>query len=155
MGVSTDGIIGFGIPFEEGTEFPWDAEEFDGDIETWWRSVNGYVAPYEPWTPEGEYAEGWSSGDPRLTEYFDHRREWMTQHPVPVKDVNYCSGDYPMYALCVPISVIECSRGTPATFDPKTLHITEAATKELLEFCRKYEIEIDTEPAWLLMSYWG
>ena len=42
MGVSTDGQICFGIAFEECTEFPWDSEEYDGDIDAWWLSLSSF-----------------------------------------------------------------------------------------------------------------
>ena len=43
MGVSTDGIIAFGIVLDEGQELPWDDEPGDGDFEDWWRKVNGWT----------------------------------------------------------------------------------------------------------------
>ena len=40
MGQSTNGELWYGVVFEDGYEFPWDAEEFSGDLDDWWRTEN-------------------------------------------------------------------------------------------------------------------
>lgn len=155
MGVSTNGIIGFGVVCDEGTELPWDTEEFDGDIEEWWRRENDFRDIHSPWTPDGNYATGWGDKDPRLDEYYRHRREWLESHPVPIELENYCSGDCPMYALTVPGLGTSCRRGYPKTFEPSELVATPDQAESLKAFLMKYGIEYEGEPGWLLMSYWG
>ena len=155
MGVSTNGIIGFGVPCDEGTEFPWDADEFEGDIEAWWRHENGFKDVHQPWTPEGEYAPGWTKGDPRLEEYYAARRVWMNAHPVPVELENYCSAGCPMYAITLPGHGARCHRGYPEKFDPAQFLVREDEITGLKGFMEKYGIEGEGEPRWLLMSYWG
>lgn len=155
MGTSTNGIIGFGVPCDEECEFPWDAEEFEGDVETWWRHENGFVDIHNPWTEDGKYAAGWTKNDPRFDAYYNHRRAWLEANPVPIEAENYCSGDYPMYAITIPGVGAFCRRGDPATFDPSNLVVTPEQISALKSFLDKYSIEHNGEPRWLLMSYWG
>lgn len=156
MGVSTNGQLCYGIKFEEDFEFPWGAEEFDGDITEWWRSVNGYVNPnFNPYTEAGEYKPGVTREDPRVDEYFKHSRDWDAAHPVPVGLVNYCSGDYAMYILAVPGVGLSNRRGYPEEFDPSALKVSDEQRAALLEFCKTHKIEHDEEPKWWLSSYWG
>lgn len=152
MGVSTNGLLFFGVEFEEGFEFPWDAEEFEGDEEEWWRSVGGWVAPFEPFDERGEYAEGFTKGDPRVGEYFDLQSKWESSHPMPIEIVNICSDDCPIYALAVAGAVTTARRGYPVRIVPAELVADPAP---LLAFCEKYGIELENEPRWLLASYWG
>lgn len=155
MGTTTNGEIWYGVLFEEGLEFPWDIVDEDssdeGDIEEWWRSVNGYVPLHTPFTEAGEYADGWHKDDPRFREYYDHRHKWLADNPLPVEMVNVCSGDYPMYGLAVVGSVRTANRGFPETFDPAEL---KADATVLLDFCKRFSIE-HGEPSWYLSSYWG
>ena len=157
MGTSTNGEISFGYVFEDGFEFPWDKAGYVGDIESWWLAINGYKPPFELYTENGEYAPGFSSGDPRISEYYDHRREWMDSHPIPVALVNYCSGDYPMYAMVVPSVGLSCRRGYPERFDPSDLLLSLSVERieSLISFCQTHGIETQGEPRWLLTSYWG
>jgi hypothetical protein len=155
MGVSTDGQLHFGIVFEEGTEFPWEMDEHEHDIEQWWRNINGYKDIFEPYTDEGEYAAGWSRNDPRFDEYFRHSREWLVANPVPVEVVNYCSDSCPMYLLAVPGVGHSNNRGYPVKIDPTQLVVTPEQSNVLVGFCKKYGIETSDDPAWYLTSYWG
>ena len=155
MGVSTNGVISFGVPCEEDYEFPWDADEFEGDIEEWWRKENGFEDVHNPWTPEGNYADGWEKDDPRFDEYYGRRRDWLKANPVPVEPENYCSGECPMYAITVVGVGLSCRRGYPEAFDPASLAVTDEQVEALKSFLEKYEIEYEGEPRWLLTSYWG
>jgi hypothetical protein len=155
MGVSTDGQICFGVAFDEGFEFPWDAEQFDGDPQRWWRSVNGYSNPnWDPFDEHGNYKPGVTHDDPRRKTFWQHGWDWDKANPVPIILVNYCSGDVPMYIVAVPGPNLSCSRGYPEAFDPSTLTVTEEAAV-LTEFLTKYEIEFEGPPKWYLSSYWG
>ena len=155
MGQSTDGVISFGVTCEEDTEFPWDKGDCEEDLVAWWRELQGFKDIHHPWTPEGNFAEGWSEGDPRFAEYFAHRNQWLKAHPLPVHLENYCSGDCPMYAIVAPGTVRRCTRGYPETFVPSDLSVTGAQRDDLLAFLRKHQIEHYGDPRWLLTSYWG
>lgn len=148
MGISSDGIIAFGYAVGEDFEFPWE----DGDIDEWWKKVNGFKDLYEPYSIDG-YAEGWSSDDSRFSEYFAHRHKWEDAYPMPFELVNYCSCDYPIYALIVNGSKIRCNRGYPVKFDPNTLGASLKEYNKFLKFLRDFNIEVMGEPEWMLMSY--
>jgi len=160
MSVSTDGIIAYGVLCgEQGDDnlFPWEEDEFEGDIEAWWRAVNDYKPIYKPYNDCGGYAEGWGEDDPRFGEYFKHQREWVEKNPLPVKLVNYCSGDYPMYCLAIPGTILTCNRGYPLRLEFSDL-MKKPSMKEintLLEFCGAYNIKICEQADWYLMSYYG
>lgn len=155
MGVSTNGIIAYGVICEEGLELPWLTREYDCDIQDWWFEITGFQSRFQPFTEDGNYAEGWTREDPRLEEYYDERREWLTQNPIPVEVENYCSGDVPMFALVIPETNFNCRRGYPVRFDPAELSVTTEQVEVLKSFCEAYDIKYQGEPGWLLMSYWG
>jgi hypothetical protein len=154
MGVSTDGQICFGIPFDDGYSFPWDNGDFSGDIEDWWRIINGYKSPFELYDEDGEYIDGVEPTRKQTNEYYDAQNKWDREHPMPVSLVNYCSGDCPMWMLAVPESFKNNSRGCPEKFDPKDLTVSQEAIDKLLKFCKDYDIEYEGEPAWYLTSLW-
>lgn len=155
MSVSTDGQICFGIALGEGIELPWEDEDGDGYIESWWRDVQGYKPPFEMYNDRGSYIGGVTPSEEKHREYYDHQYAFEKTHPLPVELVNYCSGDYPIYILAVPDSVKCAGRGYPKLFDPAELTVTKAEVDALLEFCADYGIEYDGEPQWWLSSYWG
>lgn len=156
MGVSTDGIIGYGVVFDEDYEFPWDAEKYDGDIEEWWMVQTNYEPPFCPYTDDGgDYKPGINSESPEVSVWHTSRRDWIERNPVPVELVNYCSGDYPMIAVCVPGSVISCRRGCPLAFDTRDLKVTTDQHNDLEFFLDEYGLVPDEGAQWYLMSFWG
>ena len=110
MGQSTDAILVFGVSVPEGEEPEWLR---DMEAQEWWRVQQGYEPPYRPYTEEGEYAEGWTPGDPRLPAYFQHGWDWDKANPCPFDALPHCSGDYPMYILAVPGTETRAWRGSP------------------------------------------
>jgi hypothetical protein len=90
-------------------------------------------------------AEGW----------LDYQKEFDAAHPCPVRLVNYCSGDYPMWVLAVPGSVRSNNRGYAVRFDPAELIVTDAEVQALKEFCIKYDLIPEEDAGWYLTSYWG
>lgn len=154
MGVSTNGIIAWGIVFEEGYEFPWGCDGEDG-LSEWWLDVQEYKHPFEIYTDDGDYVDGVVDGDPRIDEYYQHYFDWEKANPCPVGLENVCSGDYPIYALVIPELTRECRRGFPSFFDPKELVVTEEQKSSFLAFLKDCGIEYEDEPGWFLGSYWG
>lgn len=153
MSISTDGQICYGIYFEEDFEFPWDADEYESDIEEWWLAVNNYVNPLpDPYDENGRKPD---TTEQQINEYFRHRREWLKSHPVPVKPVNYQSREVPAYLLAVPSSLMTARRGYPEVFDPEALTVPDTERQALINLCEQYGIKTLTPPAWYLSSYWG
>lgn len=156
MGVSTNGEISFGFMFDEGFEFPWDSEKWDGDVTEWWRGVNGYVNPeFDPYDADGNHKPGVSENDPRISAYYAHSREWDNAHPVPVELVNYCSGDCPMYILSISEVGAMARRGYPEKLDFAKFVVSKEQVDALKKFCADHSIEVEGEPSWWLSSYWG
>jgi len=154
MGVNTDGSIMFGVVCPGDAELPWETDEYDY-IDEWWAEVKGYVPKWEPFTKDGEWAEGFDENDPRWDEEYEHKREWLAENPVPVSPENYCSQNVPMYVLAVPGTVLTCRRGYPETIDPSLMVVDSEQVRALMDFLERYEIESDGIPRWLLTSYWG
>ena len=154
MGTSTNGQLSFGVIFEEGFTFPWDADPYDGSIQSWWLDIRGFVNPIpSPFDEHGEYKPGINSKSPVIGEYLRYEREWMEKNPIPVRVVNYCSGNYPMYILA--IKHIYNSRGYPQQVDVAELLNTNNDELKLREFLEEFKIEYNNEIKWWLSSYWG
>lgn len=162
MGTSTNGQINFGIPFDEGYEFPWGYEEYEGDWEAWWLyEVCKYEPEFEIFDADGGYIGGVKPSRDVISEYFRHERDFLKNHPLPVNIINYCSGDCPMYMVAIKSKSFSNSRGYPEVFDPATLTVTEEEKESLVDFCKKYcmggEYDEPPEftPKWYLSSYLG
>lgn len=125
MGVSTDGILAFGIDF--GEELP----EFLADFEdVWW-----------------DYTDS-ISGE---TDY-KKRSEFRDNHIADL--VMYCSYEYPMYILAINGTKTEVSRGYTEEIDPSDLRIPQEKIDAFKAFCEENGVEWQ-EPKWLLASMWG
>jgi hypothetical protein len=157
MGVSTDGQICYGIKFDEDVEFPWRTDEWDYDMETWWiEGVLGFKYSFEIFDEKGNYKDGKEPPQEIISAYFQERRDFeRTADVLPVSMVNYCSGEYPEYILAVPRTCMSASRGYPQEFNPNELIVSEEEKQSLIEFCKRFDIEIPDEPRWWLSSYWG
>lgn len=157
MGVSTDGIICYGMMFDEGDEFPWDAEPWNGDMNDWWRDINGYKPPFEIYNAQGNYIDGVKPPQGKEDEYWEHRKNWDKQNPMPaIELVNYCSYDYSMYILASASTIKRCACGYPEKLEmPDCVTIDAEEHEQLLtDFCEKYGIETK-EVWWYLASFWG
>lgn len=161
MGQSTDAILCFGVPLPEDLELPWqdDDEEDDADIEDWWRKLTGWVPPCEPFV-DGEYAPGFSQNDPRIREYFDSRRRWLDQHPLPIELIGHCSSECRMYVVALPGTLRCASRGYPELIAlSELLRETEVVPMSFYEFLDTHLPEwrdwCADGPQWILCSDWS
>lgn len=139
-------IICYGILFEEGTEFPW-----LNDHEAWWRDVNGYEPLWDPYDKYGNYKPGVEANDPRISAYFKHRSDWDNENPFPVTLVDYGCWDFSQVILAVTSSLVI---GNAKAFSPVDLTVSGKDIDVLLNFCRKWNIELDI-PKWWLGTYQG
>jgi len=164
MPTTTDGLIFYGWIFPEDHTFPWcDPEtEEEEDVEDWWRGVNGYESPFELFDENGFYIGDVEPPRSRIDAYFQRRREWDEAHPLPFKLVNYCSGDFPMWAIAVPDSVLVANRGSPLALDPGCWPDYDRCCNEEHEdvmavrrACKQHGIRLPGAPKWYLASYWG
>lgn len=151
---ATDGQLSYGCVFEEGFEFPWDDEKYEGDIDEWWEDVRGFTGTVDyPFDEFGEYKPGIHSGSPEVSNYFVKRDEWRKNNPLPIQLVNYCSGGYPMYILAV--KHIEANRGYPKGIPSDYLIVEEEDRLRLLKFMEEFEIAPEGKIGWWLSSFKG
>lgn len=155
MGSCSDATICFGIAFEEGYEFPWDSMEFDNDLEDWWLSVNNYEPPFQLWQEDEngvfQYVE---ENRHRSSEYYQHQRDWLKEHPLPVEE--HRCGSYECYntVLAVPNTTVDGDWEYPTEFNPKDLVISPTDLRPFEEFIDKY-VPDAKEPKWLLFGFYG
>ena len=114
--------ICYGVAFDEEAEFPWDADEYDGDPEEWWFSgVQGFRPTFELSALEGNWIGGEDVEAPqeRFNQYYRERREFRESHPpLPVELVEHCRHDWPMYILAAPGTYRWAHRGSPVGLSP-------------------------------------
>lgn len=182
MGVSTDGILAFGIELGEEGKF-WLPRDEDGDIiynedededeeldfETWWEEQNGVSqkaiwAEYYAWEKDNKTGD-YEHDNGLVAKYEKLNPNWRKRlnnyydearrvaKDCPVELVWHCSYDYPMYILAVKDASFSASRGNPEEIDPENLHISEEALDEFTSFCEEHKIE--GTPKWWLASMWG
>jgi len=78
MGTTTNGVICYGIQFDEDTEFPWndkeyEGENYDGDIDRWWLyDVLGFKHSFEIYGDDGNYIDG---KEPSTEDYLAYAAE--------------------------------------------------------------------------------
>ena len=154
MGTSTNGIICFGVNVEEGAELPWD--EYDGEIEDWWREVVlEYKPPFELFGEDGDWIDGVPASNERRSEYFQHRRDFDARNPaLPIELVMHCSCDYSMYIIADRDTVMENSRGYPVRIDVNRFYVPPERVKAIEDFVKKWEIPVDGDIGWWLVSLW-
>jgi hypothetical protein len=132
MGISTNAHICYGITLdEEGVEFPWNEE----GLEEWYcRTVHGI-----------DFGGNYKA-----------MLAFLKENPIPFRDENYCSGEYPLYILAVAGTVKTALRGSPTNFDPKDLIVDESSVEAFLKAVDLLGLEIDKSTiGWHLYSYMG
>ena len=154
MSISSDGQLCYGIKLDEDISLPW-----SNDIDHWWvYEINGYTNPLELFDENDEWIGGERAPQHKIDEYYNTRREFDSQHPLPVELVNYCSYDYPMWIAAIPSTVLSCRRGYPKGFSPTQMEWDRNqpfVTAPLLHFVEKYISPIHEEPKWWLSSLYG
>lgn len=156
MGQSTDGQICYGILFEEDYEFPWDLEPYNGDYDEWWTyGIQGFKHSFELFDENGEWLNGIEPSEDIKDSYYKEEWDFKKSHPkLPITLWNVCSADYPQYIMSVGKG-LSASRGYPEELNLSEFIVTEEQTKQLIDFCNEYGIEIKNKPNWYLSSYWG
>lgn len=155
MTTSTDAILCYGIAIDEDAmPFPWQTDEFDGDLEDWWREkVLGFKHSKPIFGPDGNYLQGTKPSKEDFQAYYDEIHAFNEANPKPpVKVVRHCHHEYTMYILAVPSTFIEAERGRPEEITG--LNVTQDEIDALVSFCADHGIEGEA-PRWWLASYWG
>lgn len=146
MGQSTDALLMFGINLGEGEEIEWPAALVDGDEDSSYPDLEGYLAGKAGLVrPEGADYKA-----PEWAAYWAAKR--TAEEACPVDLVSHCSGDYPMWILAVRRTVQRASRGYPIT--PVVDQIDHGEVQALRAFCDETGLPW-SEPRWLLCSDWS
>jgi hypothetical protein len=156
MGQSTDGILFFGVCFDD-DEAPWQlAEEgIDYDYDDWLFSL--YYQSYER-APRPDKDSNPKAYDEWIQEYITMKDK------IPVEINTHCSSDYPMFYLHIredKAAHVRASCGYPESIHPSHLTVGIEWIGHFLEFWQKLKIkypdlEIEEQTAsWWLVSDWG
>jgi len=131
MGVSSDGILVFGIELGREDELPEFLYTEDGDEIEFDEMVDAELGISD--LSYGERAEA--------------------RKAYPVDLVWHCSYDYPMYILAVPGTEVSASRGYPHEFTDGLPTVTQEQIDALKAWAAERDIE--GEPCWILTSMYG
>ena len=118
MGTVSSAEMNFGIVFKEDFLFPWDGYQEHGEaLEEWWLAeVLEWKPPVEIFTPEGEYINDIEPDKTVIDAHYKSRELALEKTPVPVRLVNYCRAEDPMWMIAVGWSY-RARRGYPLRFD--------------------------------------
>jgi hypothetical protein len=140
----------YGVVFDEGFEFPWDTW---GEEDWWIEEIVGWKPPVELYDKDGNYINGFEPSKEDHEKYYASLRKAREENPFPVKLINYCSGDCPMWMIAVGQGY-RASRGYPEKINPELLVVSTEEVEILQGFIEKY-IGAYSAPGWYLTSYWG
>ena len=152
MGQSTDGQLCYGLCLDDDVELPWVDEDGNDELEQWWLNVNQFRPAHEIYDENGDYLNGQEATDQQIETYWDERKQWLDAHPLPFELVNYCSGEWPMYILAVPGTLVTASRGCPEIVSAETIVAHDISP--IVELCAKYSAH-ESRIGWFLSSFWG
>lgn len=135
MGQSTNAILFYGIAGEEeGYPWNWGKEYDESDYES---------------DEESKVAAHFNIDPKNYTEV------WAKQRELSCELDTHCSGDYPMYFVCVKESKEVAYRGDVVRVELQTDPIIlQRWDAEIKEYCDLMGIEY-TQPDWFMVSYWG
>lgn len=129
MGTSTDAILVYGVPLDEG-DLPWKTDDGEGDWEDWLLRLAGFTET------------NW-----RVNGYWERKRAALAAFPFDI--VPHCSCDYPMYILTIRGTATTANRGFPEKIEA----LEPKDPSELLAFCAEHGMK-HGEPGWWLCSMW-
>lgn len=160
MGQSTDAQICFGVSLDEDFEAPWDKEKYDYDIGFWWiYKIKGYEDPVQIYNEAGEYINELPPSKEDKDRYYDTRKKFEKDNPVPVEPVYHCSSNHTMWIIAVPATVITANRGYPTRLTSLTdlrRWVSEILHKKLVDFCQLVNIDMNNKnTGWWLSSWRG
>jgi hypothetical protein len=146
MGQSTDGILFYGIAYDDDLELPWEAEEFEGeelDWEDWYAVQAGVERPTIPYEESEKVHEI----------YWDQKRNALEDQPIEIG--THCSCEYPMVYIAPKAINLSASRGYPLELDLVNLQsrVTPEVDAQIKTFCELMGLPY-SKPKWWLASLW-
>lgn len=142
MGMSSDGILVFGIDLGENPKFLFDEENEEH------MDIDGFIDKISD-----------------INEY-NYEKSKEAKAKLGIDMTLYCSYECPMYILAVPGTETNVSRGSVEVIDPDKMKISQEQLDKLKAFFDTYVVGPDVEydeydykptfdPKWLLASMYG
>lgn len=154
MGTDATAALCFGIDLGETPDMPWDDDKFDYDPETWWEDINDYKEHFKLYDENGNRLPG--TTDAKIREYFDHRRKWHEQNPLPFNIVHHGADACASVILTVPGTTVNANWDGPTQVDVEKIRSTSEALQTFMNAVRKYNlVPGGSEPQWLMSCYYG
>jgi hypothetical protein len=139
MGISSDGILVYGIDFGEEMPNPeWEEHDEEFDLDDLIAEEAGLPVWRENMTNQ------------ESTEYWAKKRELVAACPVEM--VYYCSYDYSMHILAIRGTRLKASRGYAE--EVPTFEVDAEKKDAFKQWCESHGVEY-SEPKWLLCSMYG
>ena len=140
MGVSTDGMIFFGILLDD------DVFDTEDDTDDWAcmyaRLAQGITCPDVEYEGNQEvFSEFWK----KVREAVEHSLCSIGYH---------CSDSYPAPYVALSRANLNASRGYPEELDVEMFKVTEEEIQAIKDFCEVLGVPYST-PKWYLASFWG
>ncbi len=143
MGISSDGVLVYGIHLGSLVDGDFECPEFDEDGSE----------DFESWA-ENRLLESVGFTETAWQAAKRYQRKANAIDRLKVKIVSHCSYDYPIYFLA--LNEIYAYRGYPKQLDPSLLQIEEGQDSALTEALVLLNIKVeDSTPHWWLASLWG
>lgn len=144
----------FGIAFPSNTWFPWTGEDsfvsHQDDVDEWWEKVNGFTPVSKIFDEDGNYIDGKIPTTEEMSVFWEEVDKWHRENPLPIEVLEYNDHWNKGYILCSPIS-IEAFPSTYAYPLAKTTYAYDPIlANQILDFCKKYGIETNSRPSWLI-----
>lgn len=152
MGVSTDAILFWGFPLDEGVDFPWlDDEKYNDEWEDYYLEQLGHEIPTFDWgSYESSKRNEWADRD-RYDNWRELKKRLIKESRCQIG--YHCSDDYTLYYVCVAESETTAHRGYPKKIEFGN-YDSGGWDEALMGFCEVLGITFYS-PDWYLVSYWG
>lgn len=150
MGMNARAEIACGYPCAEDAGLPW-----GDDIEQWWREINGYKAPFELYDETGNWLNGKKPEKKVIDEYYNHRREWEKQNPLPVELCFTGSHDYSLAFLAVPGERQSVDWGEFLDLSETLVTPDSKKIGALEKFVSEHDIKVDRPLGWHMFAFYG
>lgn len=168
MGMYLSNTVRYGFPISDDSEedLPWakfgKEDDPDEGILNWWMDKHNYVMrAINPFTPEGEYAEGFDR-DSNTSAWFNERKAFEVAYPIPF-EIEYTGVmDYPSKFIRVSGMNGSTVYSHGALINPQHLldcieeHKDEIAALKAIVFDETNPIPVDDEElSWYALSSYG
>ncbi len=157
MGSDARVHICYGVILDDDAEYPWDSEEFNGDLEEWWiTKVKGFKHSFEIYEND-EYINGQKPKQSIIDKYHDEKNDFIKSNPLPFELYDCGSTSY---GDCIKVLGLKepsfySDWEEPSEIDFSKLVVSEKDKLSIISFCEEYEILYEKEPTWYACCTYG